>query len=184
MEQRELEQLIGMYGRDIYSFCCYLTRNKQEADDLYQDTFVKAFEMQAFPEDKEGAKNLLLSVALRFWKEQKRKAARRRRIEEEQYIPQELKNAEISESLDTPEEHMIRNERNAYVRSCVEKLPEKMKVIVLLYYMEQRKMEEIVELTGVPMGTVKSRLHRAKKILAKELKQNRDVEVYVNGSFG
>ena len=79
---------------------------------------------------------------------------------------------------------MIRNERNAYVRSCVEKLPEKMKVIVLLYYMEQRKMEEIVELTGVPMGTVKSRLHRAKKILVKELRQNQNVEVYVNGSFG
>ena len=169
MEQRELEQLIGMYGRDIYSFCCYLTRNKQEADDLYQDTFVKALEMQALPEDEEGAKNLLLSVAVRFWKEQKRKSARRRRIEEEQYIPQELKDAEMNENLDTPEEHMIQKERDVYVRSCVEKLPEKMKVIVLLYYMEQRKLEEIVELTGLPMGTVKSRLHRAKKMLAKVL---------------
>ena len=176
MEQRELEQFIGRHGRDIYSFCCYLTRDKQEADDLYQDTFVKALELQELPEDEEGAKNLLLSVAVRLWKDRKRKFARRRRIEEEQYIPGVQKEAELSESLNTPEEHMMRSERDGIIRDCVEKLPEKMKVLILLYYMEHRKLEEIVELTGIPMGTVKSRLHRAKKMLARELEQNGGME--------
>ena len=70
MDQAGLEQFIGQYGRDIYSFCCYLTRSRQEADDLYQDIFVKAIEAQVFPEDVEGAKNLLLSVAVNLWKNQ------------------------------------------------------------------------------------------------------------------
>ncbi|MDE5864876.1 MAG: hypothetical protein K2H34_11085 [Lachnospiraceae bacterium] len=44
MEHIELEQYILKYGRDIYSFCVFLTKKKQEADDLYQDTFLRAIE--------------------------------------------------------------------------------------------------------------------------------------------
>ena len=44
MKKSEIEKCIARYGKDVYSFCCYLTANRTEADDLYQDTFVKAME--------------------------------------------------------------------------------------------------------------------------------------------
>lgn len=44
MKQEELENYIDMYGRELYSFCCCVTRSCQEADDLYQDTFLKLYE--------------------------------------------------------------------------------------------------------------------------------------------
>ena len=45
MKQEELELYMDTYGKDLYSFCCCVTRNRQEADDLYQDTFLKVYEM-------------------------------------------------------------------------------------------------------------------------------------------
>ena len=46
MTHVEMEQFIAEYGADIYSFCCRLTGSRQEADDLYQETFLKAVEKQ------------------------------------------------------------------------------------------------------------------------------------------
>ena len=46
MTDLELEQCIAEYGADIYSFCCCLTGSRQEADDLYQETFLRAVEKQ------------------------------------------------------------------------------------------------------------------------------------------
>jgi RNA polymerase sigma-70 factor (ECF subfamily) len=168
MERKRLEQWMERYSKDIYSFCCYLTRNQQEADDLYQDAFVYVLGTSGFPEDDEDAKNLVLSVALRQWKDKKRKYARRQRILEESYIPREVAKADMA-GTDSVEEEIIRQEEVQRVRACVEKLPEKMKVVVLLYYMENRKMTEIATMLHLPLGTVKSRLYKSRELLEREL---------------
>lgn len=46
MSREELETLISDYGKDIYSFCCQITRSRYRADDLYQDTFLKMMEVK------------------------------------------------------------------------------------------------------------------------------------------
>ncbi len=164
----KLEQFISKYGKDIYSFCCYLTRDKHKADDLYQDSFVKILSGTGFPEGERDAKNLILSVAVNLWKEKKRKFARRKRILEEEYIPQEVSKNDLSEG-NPPEEYVIQNEAAIQVRDCVDRLPEKLKLVVLLYYMENQKINDIAKTLHIPQGTVKSRLHKAKSILADEL---------------
>ncbi len=176
MKQSELEYVIKKYGRDIYSFCCYLTKNRQEADDLYQDTFLKVIESPKLQNEYDDMKNTLLSVSVNLWKDKKRKFAWRKKIEEEKYLPQAQ--LDISpEYSDQLEERIIKHEDDSFVRKCVTELPEKMKIVVLLYYMENRKISEISELLAIPEGTVKSRLHQAKAILFKELTDFRDEEV-------
>ena len=56
---------------------------------------------------------------------------------------------------------------------CVNNLPDKMRIVILLYYMENLKVSEIAELLHVPPGTVKSRLHIAKEKLAFLMKADR-----------
>lgn len=46
MSQEELKQYIDAYGKDLFSFCCSVTRSCQEAEDLYQDTFLKLYELR------------------------------------------------------------------------------------------------------------------------------------------
>ena len=57
MDVRQLEQCIQEYGKDIYAFCSQLTRNRQEAEELYQDTFLKAMELVKQIDSKKNPKS-------------------------------------------------------------------------------------------------------------------------------
>ena len=61
MTDIELEQFITEYGGDIYSFCCCLTGSRQEADDLYQETFLRAIEKKQILDAEGNPKSYLLS---------------------------------------------------------------------------------------------------------------------------
>ena len=69
----------------------------------------------------------------------------------------------------SPEEVTLQRERIIVVRHSVHNLPERLKVIVLLYYMEELSIAQIADILHIPEGTVKSRLYHARKILEKEL---------------
>lgn len=75
MNREQLEQCISEYGKDIYAFCSQMTRNSQEAEDLYQDTFLKAVEFSEKIDFKNNPKSYLVSIALRLWRNRKRKYA-------------------------------------------------------------------------------------------------------------
>ena len=77
MTIQELEQFIATYGTDIYSFCVYLTGNRPEAEELYQDTFLKTLELLDKIQKDGNPKSYLLSVAIRIWKNRNRKINRR-----------------------------------------------------------------------------------------------------------
>lgn len=169
MTKQELEVCIDKYNKDIYSFCLYLTGSPQEADDLYQDTFLTAVECKEKIEFGNNPKSYLLSIALRIWKNRKRKYAWRRRIADIQPIAEE-RDAEMAKSAESsPEERIARQEKDMSVRMAVNKLPDKLKIVVLLFYMEDLSTAQIAETVKIPAGTVLSRLHRARRILKKEL---------------
>ena len=80
MNTTELEKCIETYGNDIYAFCVHLAYSQQEAEELYQDTFLKAMELLSGIEAENNPKSYLLSITIRLWKNQKRKYAWRNRI--------------------------------------------------------------------------------------------------------
>ncbi len=67
------------------------------------------------------------------------------------------------------EEQMISGEEKQLVQRAVSGLPERYRLPVLLFYMEELKLSEIAQVLNIPEGTVKSRLFKAKKLLKKEL---------------
>lgn len=169
MTKQELEMCINEYGKDIYSFCKHLANNQQETDDLYQDTFLKAVELKEKIDYANNPKSYLLSIALRIWKNKKRKFAWRKRIAAIQSIVDE-RDAEMRESTElSPEERIICKEEEETVRMAVDRLPEKLKIVVLLFYMEDLSTAQIAEVLEIPIGTVQNRLYQARKILRKEL---------------
>lgn len=166
MNQLDLENFMESCGQDILSFCKYLTKNREEAEDLCQDTFVQGFEMRERIADEAHAKKFFLSIAVQLWKNRKRKYAWRRRLVNDQIVPMAEYEMEMAGREDTPEELAIRQEQQEMIRKCVDSLPENKRLVVLLYYMEDLKEREIAEVLGLPVGTVKSRLHQAKTQLA------------------
>lgn len=168
MKQSELEMCIAEYGKDLYSFCCYLTYSKMEADDLYQDTFVKVIELGKI-DVSNNPKSYLLSIAVRLWKNRKRKLERRRRALVSDTMEELEQEGKLQTKKSSLEQEMIQREQKENVQHAVSGLPDKLRIVALLYYMEGRKVMEISEILHVPQGTVKSRLHKARKILREKL---------------
>lgn len=169
MTKQELEWCISEYGKDIYSFCKYLTGSLLEADDLYQDTFLMAVELIEKIDYKNNPKSYLLSIALRIWKNKKRKFAWRNRIAEMQPLVEEKDVDRGMFSELTPEEFIICKETEEMVRQAVADLPDKLKPVVLLFYMEGLQVSQIAAVMKIPEGTVLSRLHHARKVLYKKI---------------
>ncbi len=163
----QMHQCMEAYGKEVYAFCCQLTRNRQEAEDLYQDTFLTALERMEQIDAQGNPKSWLLSVCLRIWKNRKRKFAWRQRIAGERLYVEEADRPEAA--ADAPEEALITEERRRQVRQAVGRLEEKFRIPVYLYYTAELSVEEIGTLLGIPAGTVKSRLYKARLLLRKEL---------------
>lgn len=136
MTRFELEHCINEYGKDIYSFCKQLTGNRQDADDLYQDTFLKAVELREKIRREENPKSYLLSVAVQLWKNRRRKMMWRNRIAPMVSIVEEREGEMSCDTESSPEDRYLVSEEKRLVQRAVDKLPEKLKVCVLLFYME------------------------------------------------
>ncbi len=169
MTKQELEQCIDAYGTDIYSFCMHLAPNVQEAEELYQDTWMKVVEKLEIIDSMGNVKSYCLSVALKLWKNKKRKFAWRKRIAGTRDYLDEEGQEYLSDGRATSEEQILERERDKLVWNAVNALPEKMKTVVLLYYMQDLNLAQIAETADIPVGTVKSRLHQARLLLRKKL---------------
>ena len=167
MNSEKLEEYINEYGKDVYSFCVYLTRNRQDADDLYQQTFLVAFEKNEIDETLKPV-SYLLSIAANLRNNQKRKSLWRKKKANIIYF-QEENLEQIAEDAETVEEELIRREESENIRNEVDGLPDKMKVVVLMFYMQQLTIDEIAKALDIPAGTVKSRLHQAKARLKERM---------------
>lgn len=169
MNRVQLEQCIHEYGKDIFTFCSRITGNRQEAEDLYQDTFLKAVELEEKIDFEQNPRSYLVSVALRIWKNRRRKFAWRQRIAGICTLTDETAKEECIGQDNSAETEVFRRELEMQVRKAVGNLAEKYRIPVYLYYTLQLSVEEIANVMEIPQGTVKSRLHKARALLKKEL---------------
>lgn len=169
MTKKELELCIEEYGKDIYSFCRQLTVSLQEADDLYQDTFLKALELIPKMDNNKNPKSYLLSIAVHIWKNKKRKFAWRKRIADMDPLTDSSIEQTANPLDPSLEETVLKQEEILLVRSAVKQLPERLKLPTCLFYMENLSVAQIAALLNIPIGTVKIRLYQARKLLKKEL---------------
>lgn len=167
----ELEECVDIYGKEIFGFCRHITGSWQEGEELYQDTFLKAVELSAKIDRSKNPKSYLLSIAIRLWKNGRRKSAWRQRIAnmesleermEEGYLP-------LGEETQQPEHFHLLREQSLLVRKCMEELPEKYRLCILLYYAAELSVKEIAGCLKVPEGTIKSRLNKGRKMIKEKL---------------
>ena len=167
----ELEQCIDQYGKDIYSFCRYATGSIQEGEELYQDTFLKAVELMEKVDVSQNPRSFLLSIAIKLWKNKRRKYAWRQRIAGMESLEEKDEYQNIPSNLDDslPEERLLQKEQNALVRSSIQELSQKYQILLYLYYTSELSTKEIAACLKLPEGTVKSRLHKARILLKEKL---------------
>lgn len=173
MTRQEFAGLIEKEGCAIYSFCYQLAGKKDEADDLYQETMLKAMECHVRIDDHLGSpRSFLMGIAAKSWKNRKRKYARRHRIAPEDSMESEAFIGQTAGEELSPEETYISREMCRLVRMETAALKEKYRIPVYLYYSQEMTVEEISRALHIPAGTVKSRLHTARTIIGKKLEEH------------
>ena len=170
MQMEELSALIAEAGTDVYRFCVKLTGNREDADDLYQETFLWAVERHHKIDLAQNPRAFLLSVAMKRFQSQKRRWARRNRIAP--HVPlleaQELFRGEGMEDV------LAREDAFGQVRQVVNELSERYRIPVYLYYTLEMDIASIAQVLQVPAGTVKSRLHKARRLIQQKLEAQQD----------
>lgn len=167
MDAREIEKCIDDFGTDIYRFCLKLCGDKADAEDLYQQTFLKALETEWTLDWEKNPKALFFSLAHNLWKSARRKQARRNTIAPCGNFDDETET--VLRSDERIEEGYLQKELITQVRRIIQTLPEKFQVPLILYYLSECSVEQIAAILKKPPGTVKSRLFRGRSLIKKRL---------------
>lgn len=169
MDAREIEICIDRFGTDIYRFCLKLCAGRTDAEDLYQQTFLKALETEWTLDWKQNPKALFFSLAYNLWKSDRRKQARRETIAPCGSLDGETEM--LPHSGENIEEMFFRKELIRQVGRIIETLPDKIRVPLTLFYLSECSVEQIAVIIKKPPGTVKSRLFKGRKIIKKRLEE-------------
>jgi RNA polymerase sigma-70 factor (ECF subfamily) len=160
-EKQLFQVIVDRYKNLVYSLSLRMLGNEDhEADDLAQDAFVRAFRFLDTYKDDFKFSTWISRITVNLYKDRFKKKRHVMGSEEEL--------ARHADQKNNPENETIGNIRRKSVVSIIGRLDEKYRDIVLLYFFEEFSYEEISEVLDVPMGTVKSRLNRAKLILHDE----------------
>jgi RNA polymerase sigma-70 factor, ECF subfamily len=152
-----------------YNFARYLTRDATAAEDIVQEAFLRAF--RAFPTWRGDAPKAWLFAIVRncflTWASQRSGAANA--IIDEGVLSEAQARALANvadDAQDTPEAALLRRREIETVRAVIENLPEPFRETLVLREMEGLSYKEIAALTTAPIGTVMSRLARARQMLS------------------
>ena len=164
----EFRQVILPHLDGAYNLARYLTRDPVLAEDIVQDAFVRAF--RAFDQFRGGSARAWLFTIVRNCCRTAQASARNYGglVVHENNLGDDDASLVEQEPDDapSPEEHAIRANEIARLREAVEAMPEPFREAIVLRELEDLSYAEIAQITGVPVGTVMSRLSRGRTILA------------------
>jgi RNA polymerase sigma-70 factor (ECF subfamily) len=157
----------------LYRTALRMTRSEAEAEDLVQETFIRAFRFRAQFTPGTNLKAWLFRILTNtFINQYRRKAARPETTElddvEESILYRHMRDVSPGSASPDPEAELIDNTLSSEVKDALEALPEKFRTTLLLD-VEGFSYKEIAEVLDIPIGTVMSRLHRGRKFLQKRL---------------
>ena len=165
----EFEQFLEAYEQDVFAFCKHLAMCHHTACDLYQDTALAAFEMMARIDPAQNPKSFLFAIAAGKWKNMRRKAARRQTIAPEMGL-EDWANTPGQERNPTAKAAETTLMQTALHKAIAE-MKDKFRIPLILHYFDDCTTEAIAGICGIPAGTVKSRLHKARALLKKHMEK-------------
>ncbi len=159
------EALLARYRLPLYAYVFELVHHEQASLDIVQESFINAARhIHSLREDGKFGSwlfNIAHQKCVQHW--------RRQRPAEVALDPRD---EDLPDSEPGPEEWLVRKEQEAAFMRLLDQLPAPHRAVVLLHFIEDFPLEEIARITGAPVGTVKSRLHYARRALRKAVEES------------
>jgi len=173
-DQADFERDAMQYTRQLYTAAMRMTRNPSDAEDLLQETFLKAYRAYHTFEAGTNLKAWLYRILTNTYINKYRKESRRpSEVDlgsvEDLYLYRRIGSEESAEAARTTEDRVLDGLVESDIKAAVESLPVNFRLPVLLADLEGFAYKEIAEILNIPVGTVMSRLHRGRKAMQKAL---------------
>lgn len=169
-DQNAFGEIVEIYKNKVYQICYRLLGNRHEAEDAAQEVFIRAYvHINTFNQDLKFS-TWLFRIATNLCIDRIRKK------KPDYYLDAEVSGTEgltmysqIPSEAVPPETELENLELQETVHKEILKLPEKYRSVIVLKYIEELSLNEISETLKLPLGTVKTRIHRGREVLRQQL---------------
>lgn len=169
-DQNAFAEIVELFQDKLYRICYRMLGNQHEAEDIAQEAFVRAFiNIHTFDTNRKFS-TWLYRIGTNLCIDRIRKK------KPDYYLDAEVASTEglnmysqIASKEELPEQEVLKMEMQDRVQYEISRLPDKYRAVIVLKYMEDLPLQEISEILEMPLGTVKTRIHRGREALRKQL---------------
>lgn len=170
-DQQAYADLLQKYRGPVYNLIIRMVKSKEEAEDLVQEAFIKAFNSLHSFNMQYAFSTWLYKIAINnsidhFRKQKLKLCSLDKPVESKEG---ELKR-EFPDVTFAADKDLLNNEKTGLIQDAIDSLPEKYRLSIVYRHQEEKSYEEIAEIMEIPLGTVKARIFRAREMLKKKLK--------------
>lgn len=159
-------QLVHRYKDLVYTLALRMLKHREEAEEVAQDAFIKVYKsLNKFKGDSKFSTwiyKITYNTCLDRLKKNKKHF---NDVAIDEYTEHKL------ETIDNALEHMIKEEKSALIKRCIDKLPSESSYLLTLFYFEELSLDEMSDVIGIAANTIKVKLFRARKKLTVILEQ-------------
>ena len=164
-----LDQLIHQYGRRLYGLCLTLCTNQYDAEDLYQDTWLKALQYLDRYDVVREFEPWLTAICVNTYRD------RLRRLKKSPFFHSFRSNEEKDRLFADVQASAAPDYAPLY--AAIDRLPDRLRLTIILFYFRQMDLQSTANILHIPVGTVKSRLNRARNELKEVLQDEPDLRI-------
>jgi RNA polymerase sigma-70 factor (ECF subfamily) len=166
MDRNDFNRYITENEKNLTRLCIKLCRNHSDAEDLYQETWCKVVDKIHQYDKSKPFQPWLFTVCINTYRNAYKKA---RKMPIAQFNSNEEMEYAINNAVNPKSAF---DEEHDLIKQVIDSLDEKHRTAVILHYFGDYSIEQLASIIGVPQGTVKSRLHKARKIIRGRLAEN------------
>lgn len=164
-----INQYIYQYGKRLYGLCLTLCANSFDAEDLYQETWLKVVKNISQYDASQPFEPWLTQICVNTYRNTLRRIMRSPIFNS---FASEEEKSMIMEGIAAPEPSDYSD-----LHDAINTLPEKLRITVILFYFQDMDIASVGKTLGIPQGTVKSRLNKARNILKEVLTDETDIRL-------
>ena len=170
-EQAAFDILIRAYEKRVYNLAYRLSGGYDDANDISVDAFIRVYQAIRLFRGEANFSTWLYRIVTNIYLDRRKRARNKQHLSLEEYI--ELEENTVARQIESPDPTPDRvaeaNERNDTLQTAINTLPDYQRAMIVLYHTEGKSYEEIAAIMALPLGTVKSRLNRARLVLREKL---------------
>jgi RNA polymerase sigma-70 factor (ECF subfamily) len=175
-DRHAFDALVRHYARHIYNLCYRLTGNTASAEDIAQEAFINAYKNIDRFEQKSPFAGWMYRIAMNAWKNRVRYEKRRfffkhDSLDEAVETEDGQRQKQLTSDDPDPDEELGKKQKSELIQKALNELGEDAKAMIILRDMEELSYEEISRATDAALGTVKSRIARAREALRIKLQE-------------